>query len=176
MTVSQEEGKRAPEAASPEEAAEGRRGVLLQGIGSFYTVLDSATGERFTLRCKKKFRKLRLSPLVGDEVRYTPGEGEEDGWIEEILPRRSVFVRPPVANVETLLITVAPVPQPDLLLVDRLLVECRRQGLRSLLVVNKCDLDGALAEQLRREYRGAEAEVLPVSARNSSSFLQPKIL
>ena len=144
-------------------------GILVRGIGSFYTAVTEA-GEAFTLRAKKKFRHQRLTPMVGDRVRFTPGSGEEEGWVEEILPRRSVFVRPPVANVETLLITVAPVPQPDLLLVDRLLVECRRQGLRSLLVVNKCDLDGALAEQLRREYRGAEAEVLPVSARTGAGL------
>lgn len=138
-------------------------GILVRGIGSFYTAVTQE-GEAFTLRAKKKFRHQRLTPMVGDRVRFTPGRGEEEGWVEEILPRRSAFVRPPVANVETLLVTVAPVPQPDLLLVDRLLVECRRQGIRSLLVVNKCDLDGALAEQLRREYRDAEAEVVPVSA------------
>ena len=138
-------------------------GILVRGIGSFYTAV-TGDGEAYTLRAKKKFRHQGLTPTVGDRVRFTPGRGEEEGWVEEILPRRSSFVRPPVANVETLLVTVAPVPEPDLLLVDRLLVECRRQEIRSLLVVNKCDLDGSLADRLRREYRDAEAEVLPVSA------------
>ena len=138
-------------------------GILVRGIGSFYTAV-TPSGESFLLRAKKKFRHQGQTPMVGDRVRFTPGTGEEEGWVEELLPRRSVFVRPPVANVETLLIVAAPVPQPDLLLVDRLLVECRRQNLRSLLVVNKDDLDAGLAQQLREEYAQAEAPVYPVSA------------
>jgi ribosome biogenesis GTPase len=103
--------------------------------------------------------------MVGDRVLFTPGTGEEEGWIEEILPRRSSFVRPPVANVECLLIVLCPEPAPDWLLAERLLVECRRQGIDSLLVASKADLDGgALAEAMRRDYAGAEAPVFPVSA------------
>ncbi len=137
--------------------------MLIRGIGSFYTAVTPEGGE-YILRAKKKFRHQRVTPLVGDRVRFTPGSGEEEGWVEEILPRRSVFVRPPVANVETLLIVVCPEPAPDLLLVDRLLVECRRQGLRSLLVAAKTDLGTDLADTLRRDYAGAEAEVFPVCA------------
>lgn len=46
------------------------------------------------LRAKGKFRKQRITPMVGDRIRYTPGEGEEHGWVEEILPRESELVRP----------------------------------------------------------------------------------
>lgn len=139
------------------------QGTLIQGIGSFYTAA-TPEGEHYTLRCKKRFRRLGLSPLVGDEVLFSPGEGEEDGWLEEILPRSSVFVRPPVANVSLMLITVAPVPEPDWMLVERLLVIARRQGLRCLLLASKCDLDSGLAGKLEREYAGAEAPVYAASA------------
>ena len=139
-------------------------GILIRGIGSFYTARTGDGGE-FLLRAKKKFRRLGLTPMVGDRVLFTPGTGEEEGWIEEILPRRSSFVRPPVANVECLLIVLCPEPAPDWLLAERLLVECRRQGIDSLLVASKADLDGgALAEAMRRDYAGAEAPVFPVSA------------
>ena len=139
-------------------------GILIRGIGSFYTARTGDGGE-FLLRAKKKFRRLGLTPMVGDRVLFTPGTGEEEGWIEEILPRRSSFVRPPVANVECLLIVLCPEPAPDWLLAERLLVECRRQGIGSILVASKADLDGgALAEAMRRDYAGAEAPVFPVSA------------
>ncbi|MBR3493871.1 MAG: ribosome small subunit-dependent GTPase A [Clostridia bacterium] len=137
-------------------------GILIRGIGSFYTAV-TADGEEYLLRCKKKFRHLGQTPMVGDRVRFTPGTGEEEGWVEELLPRRSFFVRPPVANVETLLIVLCPTPEPDFLLADRLLVECRRQGIRSLLVSAKTDLGEDLPERLRREYARAEAPVYPVS-------------
>ena len=145
-------------------------GTLLRGIGSFYTVLGE-DGNVYTLRCKKKFRRLGLSPAAGDEVDFTPRAGEEEhGWLEEIHPRRSSFVRPPVANVSLMLLTLAPEPEPDLLLIDRLLVRCRQQDIRSLLVVNKCDLDLSLADALREQYAGAEAEVYAVSARTGEGL------
>ena len=42
----------------------------------------------------------RLTPLVGDRVVFRPGEGEQHGWLEAILPRRSELIRPPVANID----------------------------------------------------------------------------
>ena len=52
------------------------RGTILRGIGGFYTVLDDE-GRSYTLRAQGKIRKERLTPLVGDEVEFAPGE---DGW------------------------------------------------------------------------------------------------
>ena len=146
-----------------------RQGTLVRGFGGFYTVRD-AEGQEFTLRCKKKFRRLGLSPLVGDEVLFTPGEGEEHGWLEEILPRSSQCLRPPVANVSLLLIVVAPVPEPDLLLVDRMMVRARAQGMDMLLVVNKCDLDAGLAQELQAQYAGAQVPVFAVSAESGQGL------
>ena len=146
-----------------------RQGTLVRGFGGFYTVRD-AEGQEFTLRCKKKFRRLGLSPLVGDEVLFTPGEGEEHGWLEEILPRSSQCLRPPVANVSLLLIVVAPVPEPDLLLVDRMMVRARAQGMNMLLVVNKCDLDEGLAQELSAQYAGAQVPVYAVSAESGQGL------
>ena len=139
------------------------RGTLVRGFGGFYVAADDQ-GTEYTLRCKKKFRRMKLSPLVGDEVLFTPGQGEEEGWLEEILPRKTSCVRPPVANVSLLLIVVSPAPAPDLLLVDRLLVRARQQGMRTLLLVNKCDLDDSLVGELREQYAGAECPVMAVSA------------
>ena len=84
-----------------------KQGTLIRGIGSFYYAVDE-TGAEYTLRCKKKFRHAHISPLVGDEILFTPGEGEEHGWLEEILPRKTECLRPPVSNVTLELIVMAP--------------------------------------------------------------------
>ena len=152
-----------------------KQGTLIRGFGGFYVVADAA-GEEFTLRCKKKFRRMKLSPLVGDEVLFTPGSGEEHGWLEEILPRTSECLRPPVANVALLLIVVAPVPEPDLLLVDRMMVRARAQQMDMVLVINKCDLDESLAEELRAQYAGAEVPVCPVSAKSGKGLKELKAM
>ena len=141
-----------------------KQGVLVRGFGGFYVAVDGE-GTEHILRCKKKFRRMHISPLVGDELLFTPGEGEEHGWVEEILPRRSECLRPPVANVSLLLVVICPSPEPDLLLVDRLLVRARLQGMKTAIVVNKCDLDDSLVDDIRRQYAGAECPVLAASAK-----------
>ncbi|MBE5798029.1 MAG: ribosome small subunit-dependent GTPase A [Clostridiales bacterium] len=141
-----------------------RQGVLVRGFGGFYVAADDS-GTEHILRCKKKFRRMHISPLVGDQVLFIPGEGEEHGWLEEILPRTTECLRPPVANVSLLLVVICPSPEPDLLLVDRLLIRARLQGMKTAIVVNKSELDPALAETIRGQYRGAECPVLTVSAK-----------
>ncbi len=140
------------------------QGVILQGIGGFYTARDDG-GAEYTLRAQGKLRRERTKPKVGDRVELSPGEGEEHGWILRVLPRRNELVRPPVANIDVIVIVVAAAtPDPDLLMADRLMLNARRAGIDVQLVINKCDLDPARAEAIARQYRGAEVSPLRVSA------------
>ena len=145
------------------------RGVLIRGIGSYYTAKDP-DGNCDVLRCKKKFRRQGISPLTGDEVLFSPGEGEEHGWIEEILPRRTVCLRPPVANVTRLVIVVAPVPEADLLLTDRLISRAAAQDMDILIAANKADLDRSLAPMLKDEYKAAGIPVYTVSGKTGEGL------
>lgn len=149
-------------------------GIIIRGRGGLYTARDGA-GREYVLRAKKKFRRQGMSPLVGDRILFTPGEiSDEHGWVEEILPRQSQCLRPPVANVTFLCVVVAPRPAPDWLLVDKLLIYARKQGIRPLLIMNKADDEGAEATfaQMQAMYAGAEAEMLAVSAREKNG-IQP---
>ncbi|MBR6706085.1 MAG: ribosome small subunit-dependent GTPase A [Clostridia bacterium] len=141
------------------------QGTLVRGMGGLYTARTD-DGLEYVLRAKKKFRRQRVTPLVGDRVLFTPGEiSDEHGWVEEILPRANQFVRPPVANVTLLCVTVSPVPEPDCLLVDKLLVFAQMQDLTAVLVVNKNDLDGGeTAARLAAAYERAGVKVFDVSA------------
>lgn len=148
-----------------------RKGTLIRVIGGFYTVSDD-NHEQYTLKCKKKFRREGLSPLPGDQILFTPGEGEKYGWVEEVFPRKTVCLRPPVANVERLILVEAPVPQADLLLADRQIARALAQGMDAVIAVNKCDLDSTLAERLKKEYDPAGIPVLSVSARTGQGLEQ----
>lgn len=150
-------------------------GVIVRGRGGFYTVRDDA-GIEYVLRAKKKFRRQKISPLVGDRVYFTPGEGkeegkEEDGWVEEILPRASQCLRPPVANISLLCIVAAPEPSPDWLLVDKLLIFARKQGISALLILNKADLPKAeeTAALAKAMYAGAKTDICCVSAQSGQA-------
>lgn len=137
-------------------------GLIVKGVGGLYYARGT-DGQTHVLRAKGKFRRERITPMVGDKILYTPDRGDEHGWVEEILPRQSELLRPPVANVKTIMLVAAPQPAPDYLLMDTLLIMAREQGIRPVLVANKCDLSRELGEEMRRVYAGA-ATVLEVSA------------
>ena len=136
----------------------------MRGIGSFYTVLCDEDGQEYTLRAQKKLRHQKLTPMVGDRVRFTPGEGEDNGWLEEILPRKSMINRPSVANVDMLMLVVASVPQPDMLLIDKLILRAQQGNMTPAICVNKTDLGAELVQSIREEYAGTQLRVFAASA------------
>lgn len=146
-----------------EDGLQSAEGVIVKGVGGLYYARGEDGGTH-VLRARGIFRRRHITPMVGDRVRFTPGQGEEHGWVEEILPRESQLVRPPVANVRYLVIVLAPAPAPDYLLIDTLIAMALRQGIRPALVVNKCDLNGGTYEAVRSDYAGLGAPLLAVSA------------
>ena len=140
------------------------QGTILRGIGGFYTVMDDE-GALHTLRAQRKLRRDRMKPKVGDRVEMTPGTGEEDGWLQAILPRRNELERPPVANIDKIvLVAAAAAPEADLPLMDRMLLAARRHGIDPVLVVSKCELDPERARDILNQYRGAQVSAIAVSA------------
>lgn len=146
------------------------QGILLKGVGGFYyaRIEDESV---YTLRAQGKLRRDRMKPKVGDRVEFSPGTGEEHGWILRVEPRKNELTRPPVANVDVIAIVVAAAtPEPDLLLADRLMLNARRAGIGVQLVVSKCDLDPERAEAICRQYRGADANPIAVSSANGTGI------
>lgn len=89
------------------------------------------------------FRRRTGRPLAGDRVRI-----DADGAVAEILPRTAVFGRgtargdfqPIAANLDTLLIVIAPEPAPSEDLLHRYLAAAYMQGVEPVVVINKSDL------------------------------------
>ena len=63
----------------------------------------------------------------------------DDGVITAVLPRKNEMIRPYVANIDALLIVVAPVPQPDWICVEKLILNCHHQKITPAIVFNKSD-------------------------------------
>ncbi len=106
--------------------------------------------------------------LVGDYVHIS------GSTIEQILPRKNRFIRPSVANVETVVIVVSPEPKPDLLLIDKLLVNAIKENANVIFAVNKNDLDNALFNILQKEYEYVNCEFISVSASSGDGILELK--
>lgn len=93
-------------------------------------------------------------PVVGDNVIWQLEKGDT-GIILEILPRKSVLTRGDgkgkskaiAANIDNILIVMAPPPIFSEYLVDRYLVAAELLGLQPVIVINKCDLLNEASEQ-----------------------------
>jgi ribosome biogenesis GTPase len=126
------------------------KGLITKGIGGFYTVRPSggARGASYSCRARGIFKKDGLTPTVGDFVEFEALDAE-DGVINAILPRRNLFIRPPIANADLFIVMIAAArPAPNLAIVDKLLVSAEMAGAEALICVNKTEL--IAREKLRR--------------------------
>jgi ribosome biogenesis GTPase len=125
-------------------------------------------------------RELRARPfgralivVCGDDVRCSVDSRHDEVHVVEVLARRTALYRanqrggaePVVANLTRLLVVLAPLPAPDLFVVDRYLAAATAAGLPATLVVNKSDLgiDDALTAELA-VYHAAGYGIITCSA------------
>ena len=137
-------------------------GRILRATGGFYYV--AADGAEYACRARGIFRKEGVTPLVGDCVRFSVQSADEaEGTVEEILPRHSALIRPPMANLDRLFIVAAAAsPPPDPFAIDKLAALARLAGIEPLFIFTKCDL--APADALRALYVRAGFRAFAVSS------------
>ena len=117
------------------------QGKIIKGIAGFYYVNVVESG---AYECKGKgvFRKEKIKPLVGDNVRIEIlDEENKTGNIVEIFPRKNELIRPAVANIDQALVVFAVTkPTPHFNLLDRFLVMMERKEIPVVLCFNKKDI------------------------------------
>ena len=117
------------------------QGKIIKGIAGFYYVNVVESG---VYECKAKgvFRKEKIKPLVGDNVRIEIlDEENKTGNIVEIFPRKNELIRPAVANIDQALVVFAVTkPAPHFNLLDRVLVMMERKEIPVVLCFNKKDI------------------------------------
>ena len=141
-------------------------GIILKALSGFYYVDD---GERiYTCRGKGKFRYEKITPLVGDRVKFT-GFADDTGSVDAILPRKNEFWRPAVANIDQLVLIVSEaIPTTDPFLIDRVTSIAEGRDCDSIICINKCDL--AEGDNLHRIYTDAGFKTVRVSAETGTGI------
>ncbi len=115
-----------------------RNGLVLSGQKGFYTV--ESNGELIICRSGTKVRKFDGKLLAGDRVSFRDN-GDGQGFITSLLPRKNSLIRPPVANVDMLCMVVAPKdPIPYLYNIDLLTVIAEKNGINCAIIISKNDL------------------------------------
>lgn len=139
-------------------------GQIIKGIGGFYYV-DTDNG-LYECRARGIFRKKKVTPLVGDRVSISVVDEEtKKGVVEDIKKRDTELVRPPIANVDKVLIVFAiKNPKPNLSLLDRFIVLAEKENLEIVVVLTKVDLDDDdKLNELKTIYELSGYKVIPVS-------------
>jgi ribosome biogenesis GTPase len=115
-----------------------------------------------------------LVKVTYDQTSFTTQDGAvipaPDGSgisIDSVVNRACALIRPPMANLDLLLITVAAAePAPALPTVDKLISIAEFNNITPVLIIGKCDLAPDVAAELQRVYELAGYPVFLLSATN----------
>ncbi|NLZ37342.1 MAG: ribosome small subunit-dependent GTPase A [Clostridiales bacterium] len=150
-------------------------GTAVTAVDGFYTVLLDSS-EKAQAIPRGVFRHDGTTLFVGDRVKIEPaGESGGPAVIVEVLPRRTELLRPPVANVDRLLImTAAARPRPVQLTTDKLLSIAEHNGIEPVIIISKADLAPKRAEEMAELYRKVGCEVFVTSGVGSAGAAELK--
>lgn len=143
---------KAEEALNVGQLGPEQEGLIVAHYGTQVAV-ESTAGEASRCHLRANLEGL----VTGDRVIWCPGD--PTGVVVAQLPRESQLARPdahgklkPVAaNIDQILIVIAPYPEPHANLIDRYLVASEAVGIKPIIVLNKVDLldsDAALRRSL----------------------------
>ena len=113
------------------------QGLIIKAIGGLYTV--EASEGVYECKARGVFRKQNISPVCGDNVVFSL---ERDGIvvIEDICERRSLLIRPPLANLDLLIFVASTCePQPNLQLLDKFIAIAVYKHITPVVVFTKVD-------------------------------------
>jgi len=160
-------------------------GKIIQGVGGLYTVriTDVSEGQdRFTVgrlvecRARGSFKHNNITLLPGDNVTLLPTTEATDVAdikekertelvIDTIAERKNALIRPPMANLDYLFITMAAAaPTPVLSTVDKLICIAEYNKIEPVVVITKCELAPDYADELEAVYKKSGFTVFKVSA------------
>jgi ribosome biogenesis GTPase / thiamine phosphate phosphatase len=128
------------------------------------------------VRCGLKGRKLRV--VCGDRVIWGYPPAADGPSVESVEPRRNLIERidsrgraePVAANIDKLVMVVAPQPTTDWFLVDRYWAGAVLKDLQALIIVNKQDLGTDAIEPQLDEYRKLNLTCVEVSCQAAAGI------
>lgn len=138
-------------------------GIILKSIGGFYYI--EAAEEVYECKARGSFRNKGCKPIAGDRVKITV---PESGYasIEEVYERKNSIIRPPLANIDTLVIVVSTCdPSPNTLVIDKMTAAAVSKDITPVIVISKADLSSA--ESLKNIYGSSKIQTIEFSSKDS---------
>ena len=152
-------------------------GTLLSCVGGLYTVRSDG-GALLPCRARGAFRHARISPLPGDRVDVLASDAGEFA-LDAVHPRKNALIRPPLANLDMLLVVIAAAqPAPSLLIADKLITIAEFHHIEPVSVLTKAELDRDFASRTADAYRrcGFSAHVVCSMTGEGVAALREEVL
>ncbi|MCI8331233.1 MAG: ribosome small subunit-dependent GTPase A [Clostridiales bacterium] len=144
-------------------------GIIVKGLGGLYDIRFN-DGRLVCCKAKGVFRHEQIKPMIGDWVEISTDAGGNQ-VIESIGTRRSLLIRPPIANVEVLFIVLpSSDPAPDLLTADKLISIAECNHIEPVIVITKSELSPETADSLAQIYETCGFSVFSVSSNTSEGI------
>ena len=121
-------------------------GTVVKGIGGFYFVYDG--NEVVMGKARGNLKRNKELIYVGDTVDFDIDENDKDGEcvIHRVIERRNYLTRPPVSNLDILVVVFSLVqPAVNYPVVDKLIAGCELAGIKPVICISKADLAGSEA-------------------------------
>ncbi len=144
-----------------------KNGIITKCLGGLYTI-ESPDG---IYECKARgvFRNKGICPYVGDYVEFS------EGVITKIAERKNCIIRPPLANLDSLIFVVSTCkPSPNLLLLDKFIAIAEYKKIEPVIVITKTDL--ADCENIMSIYSKIGIKVIAVDYSDKSTIESVKEL
>ena len=142
------------------------KGQVVKAHSSNFIV--ESDGKRFDCSARGILKHNKNTIVCGDFVEF---DGEV---INSVLPRKNLFIRPSVANIDTVVIVVSPEPKPDFYLIDKLCINAIKEDCDIVFVINKTDLNDDLFDFIKSEYKYCSNNFFKVSAKDHQGIDEVK--
>jgi ribosome biogenesis GTPase len=131
-------------------------GTVVKGIGGFYFVYDG--NDTVMGKARGNLKRNKELIYVGDIVDFDIDENDKDGEcvIHRVVERRNHLKRPPVSNLDILVVVFSLVrPAVNYPVIDKLIAGCELAGIKPVICISKTDLvTPAEAETALKIYSG----------------------
>lgn len=150
------------------------QGRIVNNISNIYFV--EANNNIYECNARGKFKNAKIIPVVGDIVDIEIlDEEKKQAIINEIRERKNYIKRPKLANITQLVFVLsAKMPKPDLLMLDKQLAFAEFLGIKSVIVINKIDLDEKIIDEIEKTYTDIGYKVIRTVAKESYGIEEVK--
>ncbi|MBR2674998.1 MAG: ribosome small subunit-dependent GTPase A [Mogibacterium sp.] len=142
-------------------------GTVVKGIGGFYFVYDG--NDVVMGKARGNLKRDKEIIYVGDIVDFEIDENDSDGEavINSVVERRNHLSRPPVSNLDMLVVVFSLVqPEVNFPVVDKLIAACEQAGIAPAVCISKIDL---AEEKSLEEVKAIYSALYPTAIVNALS-------